>query len=101
MMTNNITGAAAYAAVQDAIGDTGDAPSDGDNSFAGVLQGAVSGLDQLGQQADLKSVQAMSGGASLNDVVMAVSKAEMALDASVAVRDKVISAYQEIMRMSV
>jgi flagellar hook-basal body complex protein FliE len=43
----------------------------------------------------------MSGNGGLTDVVMAVSKAEMALQASVAVRDKVISAYQEIMRMSV
>jgi flagellar hook-basal body complex protein FliE len=32
---------------------------------------------------------------------MAVSKVEMALQASVAVRDKVVSAYQDIMRMTV
>jgi flagellar hook-basal body complex protein FliE len=61
----------------------------------------MTGLTDLGQDADMKSVQAMSGTGSLTDVAMAVSKAEMALDASVAVRDKVISAYQEIMRMSV
>jgi flagellar hook-basal body complex protein FliE len=66
-----------------------------------VLQGAVTGLTDLGQAADAKSVQAMSGQGNMTDMVMAVSKAEMALDASVAVRDKVISAYQEIMRMSV
>ncbi|HET6306642.1 MAG TPA: flagellar hook-basal body complex protein FliE [Rhodopila sp.] len=101
MITNNITGAAAYAAVQDAGGDAGDASSAGDNSFGGVLQNAFTELDQLGQDADRKSVQGMSGKGSLTDVVMAVSNAETALDASVAVRDKVISAYQEIMRMSV
>ena len=61
----------------------------------------MANLGNLGQQADAMSVQALSGGGKLTDVVMAVSKAEMALQASVAVRDKVISAYQDIMRMAV
>jgi flagellar hook-basal body complex protein FliE len=43
----------------------------------------------------------MTGGGNLTDVVMAVSKAEMALQASVALRDKVVTAYQDIMRMAV
>jgi flagellar hook-basal body complex protein FliE len=102
MISSNVTGAAAYAAIQNGFGSGADdaAPAT-DSSFGAVLQGAVTGLSDLGQDADVKSVQAMSGSGSLTDVVMAVSKAEMALDASVAVRDKVISAYQEIMRMSV
>ena len=61
----------------------------------------MSGLSDLGQAADAKSEQAIAGGGNLTNVVMAVSKAEMALQASVAVRDKVISAYQDIMRMAV
>jgi flagellar hook-basal body complex protein FliE len=101
MISSNVTGAAAYAAVQNGLGAGDDAAVGGDSSFGSVLQGAMTGLTELGQDADVQSVQAMSGNGSLTDVVMAVSKAEMALDASVAVRDKVISAYQEIMRMSV
>jgi flagellar hook-basal body complex protein FliE len=101
MISSNVTGAAAYAAVQSGLGAEEDAPAASDSSFGSMLQGAMTGLTELGQDADVKSVQAMSGNGSLTDVVMAVSKAEMALDASVAVRDKVISAYQEIMRMSV
>jgi flagellar hook-basal body complex protein FliE len=101
MISSNVTGAAAYAAVQNGFGSEDDASAGSDSSFGSVLQGAMTGLTALGQDADVKSVQAMSGNGSLTDVVMAVSKAEMALDASVAVRDKVISAYQEIMRMSV
>jgi flagellar hook-basal body complex protein FliE len=101
MISSNVTGAAAYAAVQNGLGTEDDAAVGSDSSFGSVLQGAMTGLTELGQDADVKSVQAMSGNGSLTDVVMAVSKAEMALDASVAVRDKVISAYQEIMRMSV
>ncbi|HEY1413503.1 MAG TPA: flagellar hook-basal body complex protein FliE [Rhodopila sp.] len=101
MISSNVTGAAAYAAIQNGIRAGDDASPAGDGSFGAVLQGAMTGLNDLGQEADAKSVQAMSGNGSMTDVVMAVSKAEMALDASVAVRDKVISAYQEIMRMSV
>jgi flagellar hook-basal body complex protein FliE len=101
MISSNITGAAAYAAVQDGLSKEQGTPTDNSGSFGSVLQNAVTGLANLGQDADTKSVQAMSGTGNLNDMVMAVSKAEMALDATVAVRDKVISAYQEIMRMSV
>jgi flagellar hook-basal body complex protein FliE len=101
MISSNVTGAAAYAAVQDGFAPQDDAPAAGGDSFGAALQGAVTGLTNLGNDADTKSVQAMAGTGSLTDVVMAVSKAEMALQASVAVRDKVISAYQEIMRMSV
>jgi flagellar hook-basal body complex protein FliE len=101
MISSNVTGAAAYAAIQSALPTDGEAVATKNGSFSEVLQGAMTGLTSLGQDADTKSVQAMSGTGSLTDVVMAVSKAEMALQASVAVRDKMISAYQDIMRMAV
>jgi flagellar hook-basal body complex protein FliE len=111
MISSNVTGAAAYAAIQNIspqnispqnITPSGnEAPAADSSSFGTALQNAMTGLTNLGQEADVKSVQAMSGTGSLTDVVMAVSKAEMALQASVAVRDKMVSAYQDIMRMSV
>lgn len=106
MISSNVSGAAAYAAIQGGLdGDGVDAASTtgapGAASFSTALQGAMTNLTELGHDADAKSVQALSGGGNLTDVVMAVSKAEMALQASVAVRDKVISAYQDIMRMAV
>ncbi|MDR3535108.1 MAG: flagellar hook-basal body complex protein FliE [Acetobacteraceae bacterium] len=101
MISSNVTGAAAYAAAQGGLGAQDDAQATTSSSFGSVLQGAMNGLTNLGQDADTKSVQAMTGTGGLTDVVMAVSKAEMALQASVAVRDKVVSAYQEIMRMAV
>ena len=93
MISSNITGASAYAAIQ---GGAGASKPASDGSFATTLQGAISGLSDLGSVA-----QALTGGGNLTDVVMAVSKAEMALQASVAVRDKMVSAYQDIMRMAV
>lgn len=117
MISSNVTGASAYSLVQQAAAPLGGgddaaaaefspsfaAPSlaSPTASFGAALQGALSGLVASGRAADAKAVDAMSGKGNLTDVVMAVSKAEMALQATVAVRDKVIAAYQDIMKMSV
>ena len=105
MISSNVSGAASYAAVVQGLDRSAPAqgtdPAAGDGSFGAALQGAMSGLSDLGEAADAKSVAALGGKGNLTDVVMAVSKAEMALQASVAVRDKVVSAYQDIMRMAV
>jgi flagellar hook-basal body complex protein FliE len=101
MISGNVTGAAAYAAIQNNAPTDGAESATGGESFSTMLKGAMTGLTDLGQDADAKSVQALSGTGSMTDVVMAVSKAEMALQASVAVRDKMISAYQDVMRMTV
>lgn len=101
MISSNIGGVATYAAIQGGLGTGDTASAATETSFGGALQAAMTNLSDLGHDADAKSVQALSGGGKLTDVVMAVSKAEMALQASVAVRDKVISAYQDIMRMAV
>ncbi len=47
------------------------------------------------------ATKALVGKADLTDVVTAVSEAETALNAVVAVRDRVISAYQEIIKMPI
>ncbi len=102
MIASNVSAAASYAAVAGSLDQAPDpGKAAGDGSFGAALQGAVTSLTDLGHAADAKSVAAMGGHGNLTDVVMAVSKAEMALQASVAVRDKVISAYQDIMRMAV
>ena len=46
-------------------------------------------------------MQAIKGTADMQDVVMAVSNAETALQTVVAVRDKVVTAYQEILQMPI
>jgi len=111
MQSNSMSGAAAYAAIQNrlvtgadaagSVGIGGHGAGQSEGTFGAALQGAMTDLVDLGHDADAKSIQAMSGKGNLTDVVMAVSKAEMALQATVAVRDKVVSAYQDIMRMAV
>ena len=51
--------------------------------------------------AEKVSMEAVAGRAELSDVVTAVAHAETSLKTVVTVRDKIISAYQEIMRMPI
>ncbi|MBP0447457.1 flagellar hook-basal body complex protein FliE [Roseomonas sp. SSH11] len=73
-------------------------PTDG---FGAMLERAMQGAVDATRAADTTSVQAMTGQAGVTDVVLAVSRAEVALQTTVALRDRVVSAYQEIMRMPI
>jgi flagellar hook-basal body complex protein FliE len=71
------------------------------NDFAGMLQRAVEGAVDAGHDADVQAMQAIAGNGNLTDVVTAVSRAELALQTTVAIRDRVVQAYQEIMRIPI
>jgi flagellar hook-basal body complex protein FliE len=47
------------------------------------------------------SIKAVANEANITDVVTAVANAEMALESVVAVRDRVVQAYQNILRMPI
>lgn len=70
-------------------------------SFASLVQDMVSNAGQATRNAETASLQAVAGKATLVDVVTSVSAAETQLQTLVAVRDRVVSAYQEIMRMTI
>ena len=80
------------AGVGDATGATGE-------SFGSMLKDAMASVMQSGRTSDAQTQSVAQGKANIVDVVTAVSETEVAIDAVVAVRDKVISAYEEIMRM--
>ncbi|SHI81822.1 flagellar hook-basal body complex protein FliE [Roseomonas rosea] len=69
--------------------------------FGGALKRAIEGAVESGRQADAASTGAMLGQVSVTDTVLAVSRAELALQTAVAVRDRVVSAYQDVMRMPI
>lgn len=71
------------------------------NSFAATLREAVAGVVASGEKAEAQSLAALSGHADLTDVVAAVSKAELALQTTVAIRDRVVQAYQDIIKMPI
>jgi flagellar hook-basal body complex protein FliE len=86
------TAAQAYRSVE-----TGAAGSD----FGGALARALNGAVQAGHAADAEATKALTGGANITDVVAAVSQAELALQTTAALRDRVVQAYQDIMRMPI
>ncbi|WBU56934.1 flagellar hook-basal body complex protein FliE [Paracoccus sediminicola] len=62
---------------------------------------AAQEFERVVSQADKSSIGAMSGTADTHALVQSLTEAELALDAAVAIRDKVVEAYQEILRMPV
>lgn len=89
--------AAAYRAAQ-AVG--GEAAAGG-SSFGAVLQQVARGALEAGHAADTASAAALAGQGGVTEVVVAVSRAELALQTAVAVRDRVVAAYQDVMRMPI
>ena len=81
-------------------GASGATAGSGDG-FVDALKGAAESWVETLQQSEQKSAQAVTGQVDIRDVVMAVNNAEVTLQTAVAVRDKVIAAYQEIMRMPI
>lgn len=70
-------------------------------SFADLLGNKVEESVQTLKSGEEMAAKAITGEADLTDVVQAVTDAELTLQTLVAVRDKMISAYQEIMRMQI
>jgi flagellar hook-basal body complex protein FliE len=69
--------------------------------FADTLRDAAEGSVQILRDAETQSIEAAAGTADLTDVVTAVGKAEITLQTVVTLRDRVIQAYQEILRMPI
>lgn len=69
--------------------------------FASMVKTAVGGVVEQGRAAEAKSLAYANGKADVIDVVTAVAETEVALETMVSLRDKVIAAYEEIMRMPV
>jgi flagellar hook-basal body complex protein FliE len=73
----------------------------GAKSFGAVLKDALGSVTETGQKSDAQMQAVAAGKANVLDVVTAVAETEVAVDALVAVRDKVVAAYEEIMRMPI
>ena len=86
-------------AVRPAATATATPPADG--SFAATFaKVAASARDSL-KTGEAAAISGLSGDASVQSVVRAMMTAEQHLRAAIAVRDRVVSAYQEISRMQI
>lgn len=70
-------------------------------NFGAALSRAMDQAVEIGRSADAAATAALTGQGSVTEVVLAVGRAELALQTAVAVRDRVVGAYQEIMRMPI
>ena len=69
--------------------------------FGDMLKSAMNDVSHTTKAAEHQMAAQVAGKAELIDVVTAISSAEASLETVMAVRDQVISAYQEIMRMPI
>lgn len=84
------------------IADKGvSAGADDSFSFGSLIKSAVDKVVQTQKASEDMSAQAVLGKANLTDVVQAVSEAEITLQTVMTVRDRLVAAYQEIMRMPI
>ncbi len=74
----------------------------GEKSFADTLKDAVNNVNSLQKTADVQMQKLATGKAeSIPDVLIAAEQADIALKLMVQVRNKIIDAYHEIMKMQV
>lgn len=109
-MTSPIGAANAYASLA-RIADPGGGLANGlakslsgtdtGQGFGAMVKEAASAVAAAGRQADAQREAAVTGKANIVDVVTAVAESETAIETLVSVRDKVIQAYEEIMRMPI
>jgi flagellar hook-basal body complex protein FliE len=105
-MITALSAANAYAAAQKSMGiDPGMAGADiagpSGGGFGDMLKSVMSDAMHASKNAETQMANQVQGKAQLVDVVTAVSAAESSMETVMAIRDQVISAYQEIMRMPI
>ena len=79
----------------------GAAGSAGATGFADLVKEASDGILKAGHGSEVQALKAAAKDAEIVDVVTAVANAEVTLETVMTVRDRVISAYQEIMKMPI
>ncbi|REE94412.1 flagellar hook-basal body complex protein FliE [Paenibacillus taihuensis] len=76
-------------------------PSDMRKSFSDFLKNAIDGVSSQEQNAQAMNDQYILGNVDVSQVMIASQQAELGLQLTSQIRNKVIEAYQEIMRMQI
>ena len=105
-MASPVTAANAYAKLARLADPSANAPKigGGDSSgpnFGAMVKEAIGSVVEAGRKSDGLAQGMAAGKANIVDVVTAVAETEVAIDTLVSVRDKVVAAYEEIMRMPI
>ena len=73
----------------------------GGPSFGALLKDAIGSVLDAGKKSDAQTVAMAQGKANVMDVVTAVAETDVAVSTLVSVRDRVIQAYEDIMKMPI
>jgi len=99
MVANIANAISAYQNVPQGQGLT--ARDAGGKDFATFVQEAAESAVATMREGENMTVKAIHGEAELTDVVAAVNNAEVTLQTVVNIRDRMVQAYQEILRMPI
>ena len=75
--------------------------SDGGSSFDDTLKQLVDGVEGSSEQANTAVTGMLDKSVDVHDAMIALQRAEMSLQLAVQIRNKLVQAYQDIMRMPV
>jgi flagellar hook-basal body complex protein FliE len=92
-----VHGLAAYQTTDAATSSSG-APG---NDFASYISGVLTNTVKQGASAETLAQNGLMGNGNLTQVVTSVAQAQLALQTTVAIRDRLITAYQSIMSMPI
>ena len=73
----------------------------GGQDFSSFMKEASENSIETLKSGEAMSMKGITGNADLNDVVSAINSAESTLQLVTTIRDKMIQAYQEVMRMPI
>lgn len=79
----------------------GASPVQPGDDFASKLGEAIKAVDAQQVRADQESTRLAMGGGNLHETALALEKADLSMRVATKVRNRMVEAYQEIMRMSV
>ncbi len=101
MAIDPVSAARAYQQAAQALQTGGGAAASDSVDFGSLVQDAIRSAGASATQAEQQALAVAGGQADIVDVVTAIAAAETQLQTVIAVRDQVIQAYQEILRMPI
>lgn len=102
MMIDGVTALSAAKSASQSFGAGGTAPTNaGGGDFGQVLSQIIGGAIDTVKTGEATAIQGLEGSTPAFKVVEAVMAAQRTLQSALAIRDKAVSAYQEISRMAI
>ncbi len=74
---------------------------DGGPNFGSILKDVMNAVSAAAQKSDVQAQAVAAGKANMVDVVTAVADTEATFQTLISVRDKVIAAYEDVLRMPI